>query len=102
MMARGQSGLMREPNLATAKWLWASLLDEIDPYSRELVTRARETMSTNTDAFEDDSTEMDSSHRVERLQGIVCCLLSRNEELRSVVQELKLLQLQIRTTREDE
>jgi hypothetical protein len=48
-------------------------------------------MSTITDVFED-STEMDLSHRVERLQGIVCYLLSRNEELRAAVHELELSQ----------
>jgi hypothetical protein len=71
-----------------------SLLDEIDPCPRELATRPRETMSTITDGFEDDCAEMDLSHRVERLQGIICCLLSRNEELRAAVEELKQLRFE--------
>jgi hypothetical protein len=48
-------------------------------------------MPTITDDFEDDSPESDLIHRVERLQGIVCHLLSRNEELRKEVRELELL-----------
>lgn len=48
-------------------------------------------MPTITDDYENDSPEIDLIHRVERLQGIVCDLLSRNEELRKEVRELELL-----------
>jgi hypothetical protein len=46
------------------------------------------------DAFKDDTPEVESSQRIARLQGIVCYLLGRNEELRAAVRELKHVRLQ--------
>ena len=42
------------------------------------------------DAFEDDTSEIDLSLQIARLQETVCYLLLRNEELREEVRELTL------------
>ena len=54
-------------------------------------------LTITDDTFEDDSTEIDLRYRLKRLQGIVCYLLCRNEELRAAVHELEIFQLRIRT-----
>lgn len=46
------------------------------------------------DAFKDDTSEVEWSRRIARLQGIVCYLLGRNEELRATVRELEQVRLQ--------
>jgi hypothetical protein len=59
-------------------------------------------MSSTGNTVENDLLEIVLNHRIEQLQGIICYLLSRNEELSAAIRERERLPLQIRTRDEEE
>jgi hypothetical protein len=54
-------------------------------------------MSSTVNLVENDLLEIVLNHRIEQLQGIICYLLSRNEELSAAVRKLERLQSQPHT-----
>ena len=58
-------------------------------------------MSSTVNLVENDSLEIVLNHRIEQLQGIICYLLSRNEELSTAVRKLERLQPEPHTQGEE-
>ena len=58
-------------------------------------------MSSTVNTAENDHLEIVLNHRIEQLQGIICYLLSRNEELSAAIRELERLTAPIRTREEE-
>jgi hypothetical protein len=59
-------------------------------------------MSSTINTVENDHLEIVLNHRIEQLQGIICYLLSRNEELSAAVRQQERLQPQPHTQGEEE